>query len=1012
MAVKKKAPKKLKTTKLEERIAPGMVGGGLVDPGMAEPVDSSVEQQADEGSGEISQTEMDGESGNTAPEDGQYLQEPDSGTTAEYQEAPTEAQEPAPDSVPEMEAENNDEFYDDAAQGTVADEAPTWQEPDWVTPNADGSVTVAFPEGVTIDDGVANFPVDLANEQLPLPEGITITPEGGLEAQLPEGSSYSESLNAVILPEGSVPINDIPPEFNAYAGPDGSITVPLPQDGAVYDAEAGTVTFSNDWANELAPENIEIHDDGTVGVQLPENGVEYNADGTVTLAPEAGAYMDNPPPAYFTTLECAEFQPDGSMLVEPPEGIAVDGGVAFIEPGLVNELPFPPEVSFDGAGGMSYELPEGTNYNAEYNYLTVPADALPIDQVPDNFDAHVNPDQSLCVYLPEGVSYNEGSLEFNNEAANQVLPSSMNIDPSGQIQMIMPEETSYYEDGSFSIPGPEANFVEAYVPPYVDAPFVEAAPEGGYKFDLQQTDGCQCYPDGNYVEFNPEFAQEHFEDHMPEDTTFNPDGTMDMKLPEGFSFDPDANALTLPPGDIQPGDVPEGINVNFNPDGSATVYLPEGMQFNPETGSVHADNYWTNELMDHHDAPCEYSSTGQFQMSLPPDTEWHSDNSFTVPEDCNDFIENPAPDYMQGASDMFQGNPDGSYSFTPAPGATLDPTEGVCQCQTEYLHEHFDNYIPEDVHFNGDGTMNVDVPTAVYSPDANSLTFPAGEMHMNEIPEGMKAELLEDGSVKVYLPDGIEYNAETQQVQCDNYWTNELTPQSVEFSPDGQVQIQLPPDTQYYEGSCTIPEHQADFMENPGPEYVQQDGPDWAQSNPDGSVTITPPEGVVVDPAAGTVTFTYDQALEHLDSQIPDEIQLHADGSMDIGVPQGTTYDASANALNFPAGEVHSNDIPEGINYNINDDGSTTIYLADGMEWNAEGGTVHMNNAWVNQFAPEPIEIGTDGSFAIHLPPDTQYFGEQGFVISAENADFLDDHHDQYGEQQAPDSYQAGQPAA
>ena len=62
----------------------------------------------------------------------------------------------------------------------------------------------------------------------------------------------------------------------------------------------------------------------------------------------------------------------------------------------------------------------------------------------------------------------------------------------------------------------------------------------------------------------------------------------------------------------------------------------------------------------------------------------------------------------------------------------------------------------------------------------------------------------------------MSYDAEANGVHLDNYWTNELTPEAVECTPEGELIVDLPQGCEYPEdGSFSIPEYQADFLENP-----------------------------------------------------------------------------------------------------------------------------------------------------------------------------------------------------
>ena len=75
--------------------------------------------------------------------------------------------------------------------------------------------------------------------------------------------------------------------------------VNLPDQGVEVDMENNQINFDNHWADEMAPENIDIQPDGSVDVHLPENGVEYNDDGSLHIEPDASAHMNNPPDSFY-----------------------------------------------------------------------------------------------------------------------------------------------------------------------------------------------------------------------------------------------------------------------------------------------------------------------------------------------------------------------------------------------------------------------------------------------------------------------------------------------------------------------------------------------------------------------------------------------------------------------------------------------------------------------------------------------------------------------------------------
>jgi hypothetical protein len=991
--VAKKQIKKLKSKKLEDRIAPGMVGGGLVDPGMIDVVDvdsdsSSGDDLAESTDSEAIEAQADAE--------GEYLDESnDDSSDSTEGDSLEEAQE-----AEEFKAEENyDEFSNDEPQSDFVEEEPSWQEPDWVTANADGSINVLPPEGVTVDDGVASFPIEVANEEFPMPEDITITESGGLEMPLPEGSEYLAESNQLLIPEGQISLDEVPKDFNAYENEGGSIMVNLPDDGVTVDTEAGTIEFDNHWANEITPENIEISQAGTIDVNLPPEGVEYNDDGSLTFSAEAGEYMNEPAPEYYGEMDYADINSDGSVTIQPPEGISVDGGIAEMDFEAANEhLEMPEEFHLNEDGSASIGLPEGVEYNETTNGLTFPEGEINLDEVPKGIDAHVNPDGSTTVMLQDGLEFNAetNTVEANNYWVNEISPDQMEVSPEGQVNIALPEGTEYFEDGSFTIPSDSVDFMESETPDYVaDVEWTNQVDEG---YLAQPIEGMEL----NVQEGELSIPHDMIEEHVPHDDNieFLEDGTMNYQLPEGVDYNADASALTFPEGSMTLQEFPEQLNAQINVDGTITATLPDGMDYQAEGNQVHLDNYWVNELAPQ---PIEYTADGEFKVNLPEDTQYNDDGSFVIAEGSADFIENPDPSYVAEGPEWVEANPDGSVTLQAGEFYEAHPDDGQISMQAEYINEGFNDYTPDDVQFNSDGTMDAQVPEGtLYDATSNSLTFPEGSMHMDEIPSELNAELNDNGSISLQLADGMDFNAETQSVHFDNHWTNEITPDNVEFQTDGQVNVDMPHDAHFYDdGSIQIPSESADFMEEPYPEYVDQ-GPDWVTDNPDGSVQILPPEGIEVNAESGTLTMSSDMAMEQLGGDlIPEDIQLNSDGTMDMKLPEDIEFDYNTDTNSFTLTETpedfNINEVPEFLEASYDADGNVVVSLPEGVEYNADTGSLNISNEIINEMAPEPIEFTTEGEFIINLPEDTQYFDE-GFVISAESADFMDGDHKEHGE--------------
>ena len=712
----------------------------------------------------------------------------------------------------------------------------------------------------------------------------------------------------------------------------------------------------------------------------------------------ANGFVENPPLDYYAEADYCECHPDGSVTVNPPEGVNVDGGIADMSYEIANEqLELPQEFELNSDGTSTLSLPEGCEFNGDVNGLVFPEGEINLNEIPEGVDAHVNPDGSTTVMLQDGMNYDgdSNSVTMDNYWTNEITPDSMNIESGGNVQVALPEGTEFYEDGSFTIPAESADFMETNPPEYVhDLNWSEPMADGGYT--CSPPDGMNL----DTTEGTLTLQGDMIDQHLPIDDgmIFHADGTMDVKVPEGTEFNASLNQLTFPEGEVNINELPSEVNPQVQDNGSITVTLQDGMNFDEGSQTVHMDNYWTNELTPE---PIEYTPQGEMIIDLPHDCEFHDDGTFTITEGSMDFIENPDPAYVNSGPDWVAPNPDGSVSLTSTEHYEANADEGNIQMNTEYINEGFDHYIPEGIEFNPDGTMDVKVPEGTsFDSDANALTFPAGEMHMNEIPSELNAELHDDGSITVNLQSGMEFNPETQEVHCDNYWTNELTPDCAEFSPEGTVQIDMPHDCHFFEdGSVHIPADSCDFVESPYPEYIDH-GPDWVSDNPDGSVTVQPPEGVTVNAEEGYLSMSADLAMQELGGDlIPENIEINSDGSVTMNLPPEMSFDynseSGAVTLTETPEHFNVNEVPEFVEVSFNDAGQPVMSFPDGVEFDQESGALNISNEMVNEIAPEPIEVTADGEFKIQLPEDTQYFENQGsFVISSESADFLDEAHD------------------
>lgn len=295
---------------------------------------------------------------------------------------------------------------------------------------------------------------------------------------------------------------------------------------------------------------------------------------------------------------------------------------------------------------------------------------------------------------------------------------------------------------------------------------------------------------------------ENFENYIPEDVTFNADGSATVGVPQGTLYDANAGTLTLPSGEVSVNEIPEGMDYSLNGDGSVTVTLPEGVNYDPASGTMNVSNYWVNEWTPE---PVTYTADGQFNVDMPADCHYYENGSCWIPAESADFMNYPEPAYVSEGPEWVSMNPDHTISFETqgVNGITVNPDAGTVSMSYPAVMEHFESAVPEDITFNPDGTMNVDLPAGTsYDAATGVMTLPAGEVGVHEIPEGMSYTVNDDGSVAITLPEGISYNGDSLNV--NNYWANQLAPDNVVISPSGMITVTMPPTTEYFDSGFTM----------------------------------------------------------------------------------------------------------------------------------------------------------------------------------------------------------------
>jgi hypothetical protein len=965
-----------------------MIGSGVVDPGMVD-TDTASEDTSSASQSQM-QTEISSSSTDTTTTDqgGAYLENTSPNFQQEGFSEPTPIQ-----SAPLAEAmtveSQSFEQADMAPSGDYVVEADAWKEPDWVTSNADGSVTVQPPAGVSIDSGIANFPMTVANDALPIPEEITLQADGSADIALPEGTQFNVETGQLTLPAGEAQPQDVPEAFMPVVNPDGSLTVTLPQGLAQYDAEANTLNLANSVVNDIAPSYMEVNLDGSVDITLPED-THYNPDGSFTIPADSMHHMDSPPPEYVQEVEFANYQPDGSVQFELPQGATVDGGVAeFPYNVAVENLPIPEDTTLNADGTINKDLPEGATYLPEYNAINLPAESFNPTEIPDGMHCYNNPDGSFTVPLPDGMNYDaaSNSVHMSNYWVNEFAPEPVHISPDGAIQVELPPGTEFQSAGAFVVPHEHVDFISQPAPDYVhDVAYAEPLGDGSYVVNPPAGVEVQETPAGMQMQFPYEAVAENVP--VPHDAEILPDGGVKLSVPEGTQYESEFNRLTLPESTVALAEIPEGVAAHANPDGTISVTLPEGINYNPADGSITMNNYWANEF-----APpsVEISPMGDVNVTLPPTIDYQPDGSFVVPSENADFLAEPDPAYTVGAPDWVAPQPDGSVMFTPPAGIPIDATQGTMTMSFEQVEQNFTAQMPTDMVVHTDGSMEMPVPQGTtYDAAAKMLTLPAGELYSQDIPSGIAYTMMDSGAIAVTLPPGIEFDPAENTVTFNNYWANEVAPPAVTIMPDGQLQVDLPPQTQYFEnGAFSVSPAYVDFIDNPAPPYVY-DGPEWVNMSSDGAVHFQPPTEFQIDPQAGTVTLPMEAMDVHFENHTPDDMQFNPDGTVNITMPSYVSYDAASGVVTIPADYAAEHMPPPQVMPYFNESGDLCVKLPPGIEFDIQTNSVHLDNYWTNELAPPNIEIHADGYMQVQMPAGT-YYHDGGMSVPPDQANFMEE---------------------
>lgn len=971
---KKKISKPRGGMKLEERIAPGMLGTGVVDTGLA---DTAQDISSAEDNSSISQearhTSTSSSDINSSPTDssGNYTDTDTSTTASDLDHASS-----ASHATTTMDYTGLDS-HEAAATAT-----PAWQQPEWVNVASDGSIHVELPEGVSVEDGVATFEADAAASALP--EGVQLSVTSGAAfIVLPPHGVIDVEASTVTIPGDHPLAQAIPGSLPIHENPDESVTVTLPSEGVSFDTENNTLTIDNEVVNQLAPESMTIHEDGSVSVELPPN-TTVNEDGTLDLDPEQAAQISDPIPTVFHEADWAEVQADGSVVITPPEEVTLseEDRTAAIPIDVANEiLPLPDHVSLNDNGTMTITLPENTQYDPTSNTITFAQDlssGLTLENIPQGFDAHLNPDNTISVTLPDGANYStaNGNVTLDNYLTNQALPNHLSV-TSGAAFILFPPHFNF-SHGTLTLSPSDAHAMISPPPEVVlsGPEYIESTPQGDVL--VNANDSLEVNAEEKIITLNSDTIQQDFPGLLPKNVTLTSEGTLEVALPEGTQYDSDANTLTVPAGTLNMAQVPEGVSCTRNDDGTLSIDLPGGVTFDEHQNTVTLDNYWTNEALP---APVEVSPVGEVTVTLPAETLIQDDGTVIVPSDHADFLENPDPEYVVHGPDYVEAQPDGAISITPPEGVEIQADLGIATLSAETLNADFGDLLPLQASLTSEGTLEIPLPeSASFDESTRILSVSTENVNLLQIPDSIAATENTDGTLSITIPDGV--TIDSGSVILDNYWTNEVLPENISVNTEGQVSVDLPVNTQYFDDSgITIPANSADFISNPDPTYVTQ-GPDWISPNSDGSVTLNIPEQVSVDAEAATITMDVQTAQEQFAAVIPEGVTLNSNGSITIDVPSNVEHDPVENTLTFPKGEIHVNEIPPVAEPTLNSDGSITATLPEGAVFNADNHTVVVEPQMIEHILPPTVELSETGQVTVSLPTESQIITDSNGVIT------------------------------
>ena len=502
--------------------------------------------------------------------------------------------------------------------------------PEWITQLPSGWVQILLPYDVEIDahNRTLYFTGKQIRQYFPFLAGsMHFGSDGTLRMPAPEGAAF-DPVNETL----SIPIERLHPEQIpagiSYHVQDGQVTLRMPP-GVEYSPQTGFVTMDNFWANRIAPRAVKIGAEGSVQVRLPPD-TRFNPDGTITIPPEYADFMDNPPPdyVYFGPYWASCFL-DGNIRLELPAEFEAEEGTLSTSIELFQacfEEVLPPNLVLNPDGTANFLLPSFAAYDVAANIVRVGAQRAHELMPPPELRPYFTEDGALLVRLPRGMEYEPSShsVQLDNFWVNRLMPSSLEILPSGEVRVRLPSAARIIDE-IVLIPRHEAEFLSEPQAPLVcknrdwmislSDGSIAVTPMPGMVVDAKA--GLIKIP---LSTFNADLLSGHGLHVLA-------DGTAVFDLPASAAYEKAANALSFAKDSIYLCEIPPLLSATEDANGVVRMNLPAGVWYEPKGHALHFDNKWLNALTPE---TVEFTGSGAAVIRLPSDTQYFDGGSLVI----------------------------------------------------------------------------------------------------------------------------------------------------------------------------------------------------------------------------------------------------------------------------------------------------------------------------------------------------------------------------------------------